>query len=161
MHGSPADERPGRAVPKSGQEKDDPRIPEKLAERDATPPERDVNVVLKPRGERDVPASPEIRKGRRKVGTVKVEHRAEAKRHRQTACAVRISREIAVNLQGEEDCAQQTGNTRIERGSIEDVIHIERERIRHNHLLEESATEKADSLHRDAKLEASRLEELG
>jgi hypothetical protein len=86
-------------VPQAAEQQDDRKVGVRpgLAQPDS--PERDVQVVAQQRGQRDVPAPPELRDGLADVGGVEVlgedpaHHQAEPDGH------VRVGAEIEVNLE--------------------------------------------------------------
>ena len=61
--------------------------------------QRDVEIIPQPGGKRDVPASPEIRDGTGCVGHIEVRSQFKAHQIGQTNGNIRVSTEVAVNLQ--------------------------------------------------------------
>src|SRR2546426_1165677 len=56
----PRHEGPGRAVPEAAEEEDEPEVEVGAGGAVAIAPEGNVEIVAKPRGERDVPPPPEL-----------------------------------------------------------------------------------------------------
>src|SRR6516162_8204970 len=84
---SPYDEVPAGAVPQAAQKEDCHKVDVRPAERDPAASERYVQIVSKPRGQRDVPAAPKLLNGMGDVGPAEIlrklkpEHAPEANCH--------------------------------------------------------------------------------
>lgn len=64
--------------------------------------ERDVEVIPEPGGEGDVPAAPKLLDGFREIGSAEVLHQVKAHHPSRPDGHVRVAREVAVDLEGEE-----------------------------------------------------------
>ena len=96
---APYDKIPGCAVPKSGQQPDDCQIPDVLPTPAPAAPQRDIEVVPKPGGQRDVPSPPKIRQGCGDIRVVEVFGEMKAEHVTQPDCHIGICGEIIVDLQ--------------------------------------------------------------
>ena len=85
-----------------------------------------------------MPSPPEFSDVPTEIGNfeIRLEHEAEqlgrSNRH------VGITREISVNLKGEQDGGQEQGATGLCRKGIEYPVHIDSAVVRHHHLLEQA-----------------------
>ncbi len=98
MPGTPEHERPCRAVPQSADQHDQHEVEIRPGPALAVPSERYVEVVPKPGGKADVPASPELGDARGKVRRAEVLGGLHTHQRAQTDCHVRVSREVEVDL---------------------------------------------------------------
>ena len=123
MHAAPDDEIPRSAVPQAAEQHREEQV-----EVHAQPPlsvaaERDVEIVAQPGGERDVPAPPEVGDAVALVrcaevgGDFKAHPQGDADGH------VRVTREVAVELQGVAVDAEQVFQSAVKRGVVEDARH--------------------------------------
>ena len=134
---APEDERPGGAMPQATQQEYDPDIAEQFPEAFPVPSKGDIDIVLEPCGKRDVPPPPELDEAGRKIWAVEIDHEPEAEEPRDAARAIRISAEVAVDLDGKEDCTKDASRGRVELRHPEHGIDIERQRVGDDHLLEQ------------------------
>src|SRR5690606_2170462 len=95
------DEVPARAVPHADEEHRDPEVPEAADGPAATAAERVIHVVAKPRGERHVPAPPEVAEVDGLVRAVEIFRQANAEQARRADGDVGVAREVGVYLEGE------------------------------------------------------------
>src|SRR5258708_19386912 len=112
MQAAPEDEGPGRTMPYAAQQEDDHHVSQAERQTASVSAQREVEVVAEPRGQRDVPATPELGQAARKVGLAEIGHQVDAQHARATDCDVRVTREIAVDLDGEQKTRDQQIRTR-------------------------------------------------
>ena len=97
---APADEIPACSVPHSRCKEDDqkihirPNLPLPVSSK------RNVQILLKPGAERNVPSLPEFTDGRADVGVVEVLQKLKAEHSAESDGHIRVTGEIIVNLQG-------------------------------------------------------------
>ena len=85
-----------------------------------------------------MPAAPELDGIAGKVREVEVLHQLEAERLRGAARRVRITREIAIDLEGEEHRRREQGRARIGRRIRVDGVHVRSEVVGDHDLLEQA-----------------------
>ena len=90
----------GGAVPQAADGKDDEEICIRSHPPSAAPAQRDIEVVPEPGGEGDVPAPPELPDGAGEVGRAEVFHQPETQHLGAAQGHIRVSGEVAVNLNG-------------------------------------------------------------
>ena len=98
-------------MPKSAESEDDERVAHRLPLAVAAAAEGDIDVVHKPRVERDVPATPEFGDVTGEVGDVEVAHETHAEEFRRTDGDVGVAREVTVDLEREEQGADNQFST--------------------------------------------------
>lgn len=95
-------------------------------------------VVAEPRGERDVPATPEIRRPLRKIWEAKIVVQPEAEQLRGAARDVRVAGEVAVNLHRKCEHAEQRPRAVQRRVCGERVVCKQRAVVADKHLFEQA-----------------------
>ena len=90
----------GGAVPKAADGEHNHNIESVPPFGTAAAPKGKVKVILKPAGQGNVPAPPEVLDGYGKVGTVEVLHQVKAQHFCGAPCNVGIGGEVTVNLKG-------------------------------------------------------------
>ena len=108
--------------------------------------ERNIDIVLEPSGEGNVPAAPEVDEGGREVGTVEVHHQLEAEEPGHAAGGIGVAREIAIDLERKEDRSNPAGSPLVQRVVTKDAIDVKSEGVGHHHLLEEPVDDERDAL---------------
>src|ERR1044071_1362937 len=110
VQSAPGHEGPVRAMPQAAQEHRQHQVAHGAQRAAAVSAERDVAVIAKPTGERDVPARPELAEALRPVRPVDVDAEIEAEYARHPDGDVRVSGEVAVDLERVEvDADQERG----------------------------------------------------
>ncbi len=160
MIGSPADERPVGAVPEAADKEYNQRVAHRLPLAAPASAQRDVDVVAEPGGERYVPAAPELGDVSREIGEIEVAHQVDAEQARRADGDVRISREIAVYLEGEEERTHKQVRAAQCLIVVEDDVDGGGAVVRHHHFLEQSPQYLPHSVCRLAVVEAAWCEEL-
>ena len=122
MDGAPEDEVEGCAVPKSSQQHGGEQVDVLPEFAVAVAAKRDIEVVLEPGGEADVPAPPELGDGCGLVGAVEVLRKVEAEQEGYAYCHVGVAREVAVDLQGVSIDCQEVFESAVEVGLVEDAL---------------------------------------
>ena len=92
-----------RSVPQPAQQEHDEGVACRAQSAAARPAEGNVDVVTKPRHERNVPPPPELGDATREVGQAEVLHQGNAKEPSATHGDVGVAREVTVNLNGKEE----------------------------------------------------------
>ena len=134
----PQHERPVRAVPQAGDQERDQQVQPPPALPLAVAAERNVEIIAEPRGQRDVPAAPEIADARREVRRVEVLHQVEAEDLRRADRDHRVAAEVAVDLQRKRQRRQQQRHAAEGRVVVPDGVHEDRSPVGDDHLQEES-----------------------
>ena len=100
--------------------------------------QRDIDIVSQPAGKGDMPSSPEILNGRSKIGGTEVGGQADAQNSGGTKSDIRISREVAVKLNG----IEKGGKNQCKAGEgcqiAINLVHIDGKPVRQHQLLEKS-----------------------
>lgn len=94
----PHDKCPICAVPKSANREDNQRVANRFGFAFARAAKRNIQVIAKPRVERNMPAPPKLRNVARKIREAKIRADFDAEKFRTPDCHVRIAGKIAVNL---------------------------------------------------------------
>ena len=100
MDAAPDDKRPIGAVPKTAHQENHKHVTHGLPLADSGAAKRNVEVVAKPRRERDVPAPPELGDVAGEVRRLEVRHELDAKELGGADGDVAVSGEIPVDLKG-------------------------------------------------------------
>ena len=106
MAESPEDEGPVCTVPDPGAEKDDHLIRDRSQLSLAVTAERDIEILLEPRGERNVPFSPEILDRHSAVRITEIFAEREAKQMPDADGHITVPAEIVIDLQRIADRAE-------------------------------------------------------
>ena len=147
MQGAPQDETDRRPVPQSAQEHRDHQVRVGTETALSVAAQRDVEIILQPRGERDVPPAPKLGNRGRLVGRVEVDVEPEAQEERQPDGHVGIAREVAIDLQGVAIDAHQVLEAGIERRRVEHTVNeIETDIVRDHRLLHQATEDEEKSL---------------
>ena len=96
---APEQEVPVRAVPQAGQAPDDENVAHPLPPGNAVAAERDVHIVAKPGGQRDVPPPPELRDRQGDIRVVEVFEEVEAEHPAEADGHVAVAGEVEIDLQ--------------------------------------------------------------
>ena len=103
---SPRDEGPVAAVPQSAEQEDGKGVETFADCTFAVAAQGNIDVVFEPAHQGDVPPAPEVLHGGGKVGAVEVAGDVDAEETGRTHRHVAVAREVAVNLEGEVECAK-------------------------------------------------------
>lgn len=134
---APGDEGPVGAVPETRQQEDDERVAHHLGFRDTATAQRDIDVIPEPSRQRDVPTPPELGDVAAEIRHVEVAHQPDPKELRRSDGDVRVAREVAVNLESEEDGGEQKRASRLFRVSRKHLVDIHRAVVGHHDFLEQ------------------------
>ena len=128
---------PAGAVPEAREHERRHDVRELAAEAFARAAQRDVDVVAEPRGQRDVPAAPEVLGAARQVRMVEIDHQLEAEPARRAARDIAVGREVRVDLDREREDArpQDLEGRRLER---EDLVGDQPDVVGNHQLLEKA-----------------------
>src|SRR5205823_11923482 len=116
--------------------------------------QRYVEIVAQPARERDMPASPELAEALRPIWPVEIDAEIEPENPRQTNGDVRVSREIAVDLERVEVDADEKGESRMRRRSSEPEVDQRGERIGDHHFSDIAGGHQAQPVQRPRVIEA-------
>lgn len=89
-------------VPNTAHQKGDKQIPQMPPMAHPIPPQRNIQIVLKPGRQRDMPSPPKLLDAPREIGTMKVFHQVESHNPRRAYGYERIPGKVAINLEGKE-----------------------------------------------------------
>ena len=103
---TPNDEVPACTMPKSTDQKDDKCVANRFSKAHFGAAQWDVEVVLEPRGERDVPTAPKFGDIAREIREAKIAQQFKAEEFGGTECDVWIARKVAVNLKRKSNSRQ-------------------------------------------------------
>ena len=120
--------------------------------------ERDVEVVLQPLGERNMPAFPELARVARLVRRVEILRQIEAHQHSDARGDISVAGEVRIDLQGVAEQRRKILKTSVKQRILEDAVaEIHSEVVAEYQLLGETVQ---NPEHRDAELPASQEERL-
>jgi len=119
---SPKDEAHGRPVPQTAEQHGDEQVEIGADTPLAVAAQRDIEIIAQPRGERDVPPAPEFGDRGRFVGGVEVLRKAEAQQQGDADGHIRVTREVAIDLQGVAVNSHQAFEPGVEQRLVEDTI---------------------------------------
>lgn len=106
----------------------------------------DVEVVLEPRGEADVPAPPELGNRGRLVGAVEVFGKLESEQEGDADGHVGVARKVAVYLEGVTIDGKEVLESAVEVGLVEDALNeVDGDIVADDGFLEESCDDVEDS----------------
>ena len=138
MVGSPGNESPIRAMPETTQEENNKSVPDDLCLRNTAAAQGDVDVVAKPCRERDVPSSPKLGDVAAEIRHVEVTHQFDTEQLGRTDGYVGITREVPVDLEGEEDGCKEQSASILSRIGREHLVDKDSAVISHHNLLEQA-----------------------
>lgn len=161
MKSTPKNECPCRAVPEPGEQKYNPSIEYDARQNATRAAERNVDIVPEPSRKRDMPVAPEVAKGLREIRTIEIDHQLDAEKLADANRAVRITREVAVDLERIKDHADKAGDRRVELRILKGEIHVKRQQVGDNHLFEKTVDDELDALQPLLVLKLPRSGELG
>lgn len=136
---APEQVHPARAVPQAAEHhgEDVVEVGAKFAVAVAT--EGNVEVVAQPCGEGDVPAAPEVRRVLRFERRVEVLLELITEQQRQADGHVGVAREVAIELEGEAEPAEQILHAGVEHGVVEHAVdEVAADVVGDDYLLDEA-----------------------
>lgn len=157
---SPNDKGPVGPMPETAHQKDDEGISDHLRLTDTAAAQRNIDVIPKPRRQRDVPPTPKLCNVTAEIRHIEVAHQFDAEQFGRTDGDVTIAREVAVYLEGEEDGCQQQGTSTLLCVSREHLIHIRSAIVGHHNLLEQTPKDLAHTVNSGMIIELPLLEKL-
>ena len=146
MDAAPDDEGPVGPVPEPGDEEDDEDVADGLGLGDAGSAKGDVEVVSEPGGEGDVPTPPELGDVAGEVGELEVGHQLEAEELGGADGDVGVPGEVPVDLEGEEDGAEDEGGAGEGLGVVETHVDVGRTGVGDDDLLEHAPEDEAHAV---------------
>ena len=147
MECAPGDERPVRPMPKTAHQEDHECVPDNLRLGAPATAQRNIHVIPEPGRQRDVPTTPELGDIPAEIREVEVPHRLEPEQLARADGHIRISGEIAINLEGEDNGRQQQCAAALRLVGRKDAVHIHRAVIGNHNLLEHTPQNLAHSVH--------------
>src|SRR5581483_194561 len=106
----------------------------------------EVEIILEPRRQTDMPAVPEIAEAGGSVRIVEIQHQMKAHDLGDAAGHVGVATEIKIDLPAEGDRRQQQGRSLELAGTGVHDIHVLRQIIRQCHFLEKANDEQRESV---------------
>ena len=125
-------------MPQTTHQKDDKGIADDFGFGSAAASQGNVDIVTKPGGERNMPATPELGYVTAEIGHVEVAHQLNAEQFGATYGYIGIAGKIAVYLKGEENGCQQQGTAALVLISIKHLIDIDGTIVGYDYLLEKA-----------------------
>lgn len=148
-------------MPKAADQEYHQRVASDFPTRTTAAAQRNVNVIAKPSGERDVPTAPKLSDVSREIRKIEVTHQADAEQACRTDGDVRITGKVTIDLESEEYGAQQ----QIEAIEVlivgEYLIDRDGTIVRHHHLFEQAPQDLTHTVYRLSVVEGTRPQELG
>ncbi len=157
---SPSNERPVRPVPKSADEENNQSVAHNLPLAAPAAAERDVDVVAKPGGERNMPSAPELCHIAREIREGEVSHQPKAEQPCRPDCNIGVSREVSVDLEGEQNATHKQRNAALVRVIAPNLIHDGGAVVGNDHFLEKSPQNLTATVHSLSIIEAAGFMEL-
>ena len=159
-------------MPKSRQQEDNERVANDngflvrlfvmyaLGDDRAAATQRDIDVIPKPCSKRYMPTPPEFRYVPAEIRYVEIAHQSDTEQLSRAYGYIRVAREVAVNLYGEQHGCEKKCTARVGRIVCKHGIHIRSTVVRHNNLLEQSPKDLAHTVHRLRIVEVPPLQKL-
>src|SRR5216684_1236620 len=144
MDGTPNDECPVCAVPKSAQEHDHSKVQVGAARSFLVAAERDVEVVAEPGGKRNVPAAPKVCDAFGEIGAGEVFRNFEAEHATEPDSHVGVAAEVEIDLEGVGGDAKP-GVDSVRRFGVEDGVGDCAHGVREQDLFGKSEDENGDT----------------
>ena len=107
MIGTPSNEGPIGSVPKTAQKENNESVPNYFCLAHSAAAQRNINIIPEPSRQRDVPTAPKLRNITAEIRHVEVPHQLNAEQFGRAYGNVGITREVAVDLEGEEDGSEE------------------------------------------------------
>ena len=151
----------GSAVPQAADQKHDHHVQAGAGGAPAGAAQRDVQIILEPGGQRNVPPAPELLDGAGQIGRVEVLHQPVTQHLRRADGDVGIGGEVAVDLERERHRGHRQ---RAARGSLVFAVHMvhdHRHPVRNHNLLEQAPAHEQQALLHPVVIKAVPLVELG
>src|SRR6266478_4793106 len=125
-------------MPEAADQKSDEQIAIPLEAAGPVSPQRNVQIVAKPGGQGNMPALPELTDRLREVGRPEIPHQLEAHNVRSAKRDVRITREVAIDLNGKTVSRYQKVTPAMGSRLAIYRVYIHCQPVGDHHLLEES-----------------------
>ena len=147
MERAPGDKRPVRPMPQTADQEDHEGVPDDLRLGAPASAQRDIHVIPEPGGQGYMPATPELGDIPAEIREAEVPHRLESEQLSNADGHVRVTREIAIDLESEENGRQQQRTAALRLVGREDAVHVHRAVIGNHHLLEQAPQNLAHAVH--------------
>ena len=157
---APGDEGPVGAVPETRQQEDDEGVAHHLGFRDAAAAQRDVDEIPEPSRQSEVPAAPELGDVAAEIRHVEVAHQLDSEQLRRSDGDVRIAREVAIDLEGEEDGGKKQSASALLGVGRKHLVNIHGAIVGHHNLLEQAPKDLPHTIHGGVVVELAFLQEL-
>ena len=157
---APRDERPVGTVPKAAQQEDDERVAHHLRLAHTATAQGDIDVVAEPSRQRDVPTTPELGNVAAEIRHVEVPHQPDAEQLGRADGNVAVAREVAVNLEGEEDGGKEQRASGLLRVGRKHLVDIDSTIVGHHDILEQAPQYLSHAINSGVVVELALLEEL-
>ena len=136
--GAPYDESPVGAMPEAAHQEYDERVPYHLCPGDAAAAQGDVDIVPEPGGQGDVPPAPELGDVAAEIRHVEVAHQLDPEQLRRSDGDVGVAREVAIDLESEENGGEEQGASALLRVSRKHLVDVFRAVVGHHDFLEQA-----------------------
>jgi len=138
VQATPDDKRPACAVPQTADKEYDEQIEIMSCFGATVAAERNIEIIAEPGGKADMPSRPEFLNASCAVRTVKVLHKADTHHSRAADGNIRITREVAIDLNGEQNGSDDDTEPRCRFGTVIDCIDKFRKQIGNDDLFEKA-----------------------
>ena len=135
---APSNECPIRAVPETAQEENDESVPNDFPFTHSAAAQRDIHIIPKPSRQRNMPPAPKLSNVPAEIRHIEVPHQLNAEQLGRSYGYVGIAREVAIDLESEEDGCKKQGASCLFRVSRKNLVHIHRAIVSHHYFLEQA-----------------------
>ena len=147
-------------VPEPTEQEDGENISHPKRARYSVSAQGSVEVIPKPGGERDMPAPPEICHRIREIGTPEIGHQVVAHDASCTDGHIRVAREVAINLNGKENCCENQEGCRVAARTRVDRVDNHGQAVGDDHFLDQTPEDELKPLNDSLGLEMRFAAEL-
>lgn len=147
-------------MPQTTHQEDDKGIADDLSFGGAAASQGNVDIVTKPGGERNMPATPELGYVTAEIRHIEVAHQLNAKQFGATNRYIGIAGKITVYLKGEKNGCQQQSTAALILIGVEHLIDIDGTIVGNNYLLEKAPQHLAATVNGLRIIESPRTLEL-
>ena len=157
---SPGYESPVGTMPHAAEQKDDESVDHDAAFGHAAASKGNIDVVAEPSGERYVPTTPEFGDIAAEIWYIEIAAQTDAEQFGAADGDIAIAREVAINLNREQDGSQEKGGAVVPIGVFENGVDIEATAVGDHHLFEKAPQHLTQTIDSQRVAEAAGLFEL-
>ena len=125
-------------MPEATQKEDDKSVPNDINFAHTATAHGDIDIIAKPSCQGDVPSTPKLSDVAAEIRYIEVAHQLYSKEFGGAYGDVGIAREVAIDLESEENGSKEQGATALVCVILEHFIHIHGAIIGHHYLLEQA-----------------------